>query len=70
MSLWPNDANVLTPDSLATATMFQVARHRFAALWGKNAVGSLRVKHEMLWQLIREANRWFDAAAAWGTEVR
>jgi len=67
-SLWPSAE--LAPDSLATASLFQKARHRVAALWGsKRAIGSLRIKHEMLWQLLREVNRWFDAVPLrWDTE--
>lgn len=67
-SLWPS-ATELAPDSLATASLFQKARRRVAALWGKRAIGSLRIKHEMLWQLVREVNRWFDAVPLrWDTE--
>jgi hypothetical protein len=74
MSLWPDSK---TPDLLDPAPRAVKPRGIFqkitSQLWGghrpRTAMVDLAAKHDALWRLLHETDRWFEALHSWDTEV-
>jgi hypothetical protein len=68
-SLWPDlkgEAASLEPALVPSRGLLQKITAR---LWGQRAAsGDLTKKHEALWRLLHETDRWFEAFSKWETE--